>query len=154
MFDCGENETNNPEGATLKEFDTICRALFDERAKLDELEAAAKNQSGKVEALKAKIIAHMEAAGLEKFAVAGLGTVFTTDRFTVTVPKDGEARDAFFGYLKSRGIFEELITVNSQTLNAFYKRCLDEAVEKGNPDFKVPGIGEPKHVRTLGMRKA
>lgn len=138
---------------SLEEFQALGVKLWEEKAKLDELEAVASKQSKEVETLKAKVISCLEAAGLDKFAVAGFGTVFKTNRFTVTVPKDGADRDAFFAYLEKQGIFRELITVNSQTLNSYYKKEMEAAIEAGNADFKVPGIGEPKHQITLGMRK-
>jgi hypothetical protein len=146
----------NPAPATaisLEEFQALGVKLWEEKAKLEELEAIASKQSKEVEALKAKVISCLEAAGLDKFAVAGFGTVFKTQRFTVTVPKDGADREAFFGYLESQGIFRELITVNSQTLNSYWKKEFEAAVEQGNPDWKMPGIADPKHVITLGMRK-
>lgn len=138
---------------SLEEFQALGALLWEEKAKLEQLEQVASVQSKEVERLKAKVISCLEAAGLDKFAVAGHGTVFKTQRFTVTVPKDGADRDAFFAYLESKGIFRELITVNSQTLNSYYKKEMEAAIEAGNPDFKVPGIGEPKLSLTLGMRK-
>lgn len=148
-----EMNWEEPKSVDLVAFEAMCRGLWEEKDKHDELELQAKLQGKKVDELKAKILVIMNDAKIEKFAVSGRGTVFTVDRFSVSVPKDGEGRQAFFEYLKERGIFDELITVNSQTLNAFYKRCLEEAMEKGDVDFKVPGIEEPKHYCTIGLRK-
>jgi hypothetical protein len=145
---------NTPaQSITLADFQTLCAQIWEEKGKLERIEAEAKNQSQIVESLKSKVIACMDEYDMDKFAVAGHGTLFKQNRFTVTVPKDGSEREAFFGHLRQRGIFDELITVNSQTLNSWYKREMEAALEQGNPDFTVPGIAEPKLVTTLGMRK-
>jgi hypothetical protein len=45
-----------------------------------------------------------------------------------------------------------MISINSQSLNSFYKSELEIAKEQGNVGFKIPGIAEPEVYWTLGMR--
>ncbi len=140
-------------GVSLSEFQGLCQKVWEEKGRLERIEAEAKAQSQVVESLKASVIAAMEENEMEKFSVPGHGTLFKQNRFTVTVPKDGAEREAFFEYLKAKEIFDSMITVNSQTLNSWYKQEIDAELAAGNPDFAVPGIAEPKHIVTLGMRK-
>lgn len=106
-----------------------------------------------------KIQAHMEQSELEKFNVKGYGTFSLQSNFSVKVPGSEEHRAAFFAYLKELGIFDSMITVNSNTLNAWYKQELQtlaakaEAGEDVDPDFKIPGIEDPKDYNTLKFRK-
>ena len=51
--------------------------------------------------------------------------------------------DQFFAYLKDRGLFDSVITVNSQTLNKLYRTELEAAFGRGEIDFQFPGIEPP-----------
>jgi hypothetical protein len=92
----------------------------------------------------------MTECGKEKYVVQGFGTLYFSNRMSVTMPKNPEDREAFFNYLKEKGAFDGLITVNSMTLNSFYKQ---EAEIANSPDFKIPGIGTPTLIKTLNMRR-
>jgi hypothetical protein len=69
---------------------------------------------------------------------------------TCKVPKETSDREAFFGYLKERGVYEDLITVNSATLNAFYKG----EVESYGDEFEIPGIIKSEPYARVSMRKS
>lgn len=144
------NQIND--GITLAEFDELCAKAVAVKAKLDELEAEAKVYSKELEAAKGSILSYMKHFEKEKY-VHGGATFYTQQRFTVSMPKSDEQRQEFFDYLKEREIFEETITVHSQTLNSFYKSEMEKAVEEGNVDFKIPGLEEPKLVEILVIRK-
>lgn len=129
----------------------------------DEIEEATAKwitpRATRLKEVQSKIQAHMEQSELEKFIVKGYGTFSVQSNFSVKVPGTEEHREAFFAYLKERGIFESMITVNSATLNAWYKQELAaiaakaEAGEDVDPDFKIPGIEEPKDFNVLRFRK-
>jgi len=72
---------------------------------------------------------------------------------SVTTPKTSEEKQALFEFLQSKGIFLEIASVNSQTLNSFYKSLAAEAEEQGNYDFKMPGVGEPTTYTSLKLRR-
>lgn len=138
---------------TLAEFEKLCNRVFEQKGVVDAAQAVADEESAKLEELKRQVLAAFEKNGMEKFA-CGAGTVYAVDRFSVQTPKTIEQKKLLFNYLREKGIFLEMASVNSQTLNSFYKAEMDNAVKAGNVDFKVPGIGEPAHTRTLNMRKA
>ena len=69
---------------------------------------------------------------------------------------DDIAREKFFNYLKGKGVFEQMITINSRTLNAFAKVELETANEEGVLDFQIPGLtkSDPVFVAKMtGVRK-
>lgn len=137
---------------TLQDFQNLCTEMYAQKQRCDAIEAELKGESKKLEDLKAKVLAHMELTELESYKVSGHGTIFIREDSSVQVPQSETDRKAFFDYLTNRGIFWESITVHSQKLNSLYKSFLEEAVEKGDSGFKVPGIGEPKFRKTLVMR--
>ena len=138
---------------TLKNFEQICKELFETKVRLDEKEAEAKAIAEELDMKKKQVFAFMEENEKEKHHVAGHGLIFMEDRFTVPTPKSLDQKKEFFAYLQKRGIFFEMASVNSQTLNSFYKTELESELAKGNADFKLPGIGEPSMQRSLKMRK-
>ncbi len=130
----------------------MCRLAWEQRSKVDEMARLQSIESGILETLKAKVLAYMEQYELEKMHVPGFGTLSQINRFTVTVPK-GDQKLEFFEYLKENGTFEDMATVNSMTLNSWFKEKMDEALAEGNIEFKIPGLSEPKVNKTLGFRK-
>lgn len=81
-------------------------------------------------------------------------TFFIEEKESVKTPKTLEDKKEFFQYLRELGLFEEMVTVNSMTLNSFYKSMSQEAAEKGVLDFRMPGIEEPTAYKTLKLRRA
>lgn len=138
---------------SLNAFGKLCAELFAQKVVCDAKADLLKIEQNKLHELEDKILAHMEQDNIEKFQVPGHGSVFTVDRFTVQVPKDLEAKKQLMKHFTDRGIFFEMVTVNSATCNSYYKTEMEAAVARGDVDFKIPGLGEPKHIRTLGMRK-
>jgi hypothetical protein len=137
----------------VTELDQLCIELFKQKAVVEEHEDALKDQNQKYAELKAEVISYMEHLEKDKYPVKGHGTLSLSDRFSVRVPKTLEEKKALFEYLKEKGIFFEMASVNSQTLNSFYKAEMEEAAKQGNTDFSIPGVGEPNHQRTLSIRK-
>lgn len=146
-------QTETQESITLEKFERLCIELFKQRAVVDEASEKHKIETNKMEELKSKILSFMEQNEKDKYPVKGHGLIYTVDRFTVPTPKSTDDKKKFFGYLEKKGIFLEMASVNSATLNSFYKTEMEIAIAKGNVDFAIPGIGEPSHVRTINLRK-
>jgi len=133
-------------------FNDLCRQAWEQRTKVDEMARLQAIESKILEEMKAKVLAYLEHYELEKQHVPGFGTLSVQNRFTVTVPK-GDNKLTFFDYLKENGIFEDMATVHSQTLNSWFKEKQEQALAEGNLEFSVPGISEAKIMKTLGFRK-
>ncbi len=64
-----------------------------------------------------------------------------------------EQRTEFFEYLKKEGLFEDMVTVNSNTYNSFLKEQFALAEKEGrSAEFKIPGVGEPSIFHTLRFK--
>lgn len=81
------------------------------------------------------------------------GNLVLTTKFSVSMPKEPEKRDALFGYLKEKGIYDTMITINHQTLNSYYKEEMEAHLNKGELDFTLPGVSEPSAHRTISLRR-
>ena len=116
------------ENTSLVDFQQQIMALWQQKAVVDAVKERQATEVKKLEEMKRKIMASMEEAEIEKQHIKGVGTVYRQQKFSWKVPKENEKREAFFGFLRDKGVFESMITVNSQTLNAFCKEELAQAV--------------------------
>jgi hypothetical protein len=105
--------------------------------------------------VEAAIMQALRDAGKKTYKVDGLGTVSLVQKSQVTVPKSIEAKKRFFQYLRTKGedVLFGLTTVNSNTLNSWYQRELDEASANGILGFSVPGVDAPTMRETMAFRK-
>lgn len=93
----------------------------------------------------------MEAAGIERFD-GELAAVTMKEKTSVKVPKSPEDKAAFFGYLREQGVFDDLATVNSATLNSWYRAELEVRRASGKSE-EVPGLGSVTSYYDLSVRK-
>lgn len=75
-------------------------------------------------------------------------------RLSVQTPKTPEDCAKFFEYLKSKGLYEAMITVHSKTLNSFYRAEFENAKTLGLDNFEIPGLTEVSTVPILSFRKS
>lgn len=137
---------------TVSELDELCKRAYELDIAYEEIAAKLKAINQETDGVHAKILAHFDQTDKDKYVVKDVGTFYKDRRWSVKVPQ-GDERLKFFDYLKQRDIFESMITVNSQTLNAFVKKEVEVQLEAGVVDFKMPGIEEPKLTTTLRLRK-
>jgi len=136
---------------TLTDFEWQCEKAFALRESIDQIKDELKKAQGKLEEVQDKIKLTLEQHGKENYR-SRAGLVSISHKFSVKVPNEPSDRNVFFMYLRSKGIFEDLITVNSNKLNSFYKA---EWEANGMPtDFKMPGIEPHKIYDKINMRKA
>lgn len=139
---------------TLAELDDLTRLIFEQREACEVLEGLLKDRNKKLESLQSKMISVLDRFGRSNYDVPGVGKLMVAERSYVGLPKTPQDKEAFYGYLKDKGVFDEMISVNSNTLNSYYKREREIAREEGHAlDFKIPGISEPSTSTTLRMTK-
>lgn len=146
------SENTPSELLTIKELEELCGLCFSKREEIDALEAQIKEVNAELEGLKEKLL--MFLTDLDKTSYdSSIGKISVKNIFTVALPKTPEQKGQFFGYLKERGIFEDLVSVHSKTLNAFYKQEQEAALQEGKIDFKIPGLDEPYFKQSLSFKR-
>ena len=95
----------------------------------------------KLDEAESKMREILEQAGMTSYK-SPFGTTSISYRTSVKTPKTAEDRAKFFEHLKKLGLYDNMVTVNSQTLNSFYKSELEQAKERGDSDFEIPGLTE------------
>lgn len=121
---------------------------------VEEAASRAKKEATEVlEAAESRMLEMLTESGLKNFN-SPHGKVVMAFRTSVKTPKLPEDKEAFYTFLKSRGLYESLISVNSQTLNSLYKSEMEEAVARGEADFAIPGINEVNIVPQLRFSRS
>jgi hypothetical protein len=138
--------------ASLKDFEELSKSAFALRAEIEADEARVSEKKSALTEIQLKMQALLEEAGLDSFK-SSEGTIYIQERTSFKVPVEPEKRKAFFDYLKEKGAYDALISVNYQTLNSFCKTELEGALKEGNVNFKVPGIEDPAIFREIRMRR-
>lgn len=138
----------------INDFELLVKSLVDQRAETARVKSLHSAEVKKEEDLELKILEVLKEEGKDSYK-SEFGTVSISHRTSFKVPQSPEDRVLFFNYLKDKGVFDNLITVNSATLNSFCKVELEQAIEKGEAlDFAIPGILPPTVGEIISFRKA
>lgn len=152
QMDWGQGEINM-DAVTLQDFDDLCNRLLVEREKEASKARDLKEQSNVVENVETQILAYMSHFQRPKYVLPNGAQIIISKRRMVKMPDNLEDKHLFFDYLKEINAFDALVTVNSQSLNSFVKQEYEAQEQKGNHNFKVPGLPDPVVRETLNVRK-
>lgn len=136
------------DSVAVEEFETFCAEIYSQKDLVDHMKANLALQVTTLEQMKKKIMAYMESFNKTQYST-NLGLILVQEKFSVKVPKDPDEKEKFFAWLEEKGIKEKILTVASATLNSLYNEEFEAAED---PDFKIPGIAEPKGYKTLKLR--
>lgn len=141
----------------MKEFTDQVKRFWEFKLAIAEEESVLKEKKGKLENMKRDLLKGLEAAELQNYKVPGFCTINKVKEFSVSTPKELEEKIALYEYIqakKGQDVLENMRSINSRTLNSFYKEEFDVAVEEGNYDWNLPGVKKPELKFRLGARKA
>lgn len=142
-----------PENLSVNQLEELCDKISQQRAVCDEISSKHKLENQKLDALEKSLLAALEAMHKDSYK-SNVGTFSVTHRTSVRVPQ-GDEKLEFLDYLRSRGVHDAMVTVNSQTLNGWYRQEFDAAKANGTLlEFKIPGLGEPTINKLISFRKA
>jgi len=119
--------------------DNLVQSYADQRQAVDDVAAELKKQEEKLHKMDSKLIEYLEALGRSSYD-SPYGKISRETRYSVKLPQ-GDDKTKFFEYLKSKGAFEDMVHMNSRTLQTFYRTEME--ANKATPGWKVPGCGEP-----------
>ncbi len=136
---------------TVKDLGEKQREVFKAKAEYE----AAKQESNSLFA-KFKILQSDHIERLESLAMKSYKTDAGNFSFTMveSVSLDQENKDEFWDYLREKGLFNSMITINSATLNSWAKQEFAEQEESGSLDPQVPGLNKKPPFAKASMRKS
>lgn len=124
----------------------------DYKIKVEDLSRELSTAQADLTTVQTEITRTLEALGIDSVKMNGFN-FYVQENESVKTPKTLEEKQAFFEYLRGLGLFDEMVSVNSMTLNSFYKTMSEEALSKGILEFRMPGIAAPTSYKQLKMRK-
>lgn len=148
----GQIEERPMDEVTLAQFENLLHETYKLQDQVEEKEREAAEIKKHLEDRKAKLLAVFQKFEKTSYRISR-GLAVRQKRFNVQMPKEPGPRLAFFEFLRQRKVFDDMVTVNHNTLNAFYKAEMETAVKEGNMEFSLPGIGEPKYNEILVLRR-
>ena len=131
---------------TAKEFENLCEACFKLKSTMKAREELNKKDGQTLAKMHAKVVFYMEKYNKEKH-ISESGTLSMQEKRSVKLPV-GDEKVKFFNYLKVKGIFEGMVSVNSKTFNSFYKA--EEDAHKDDPAWSMPGVEMPITIKKIG----
>lgn len=137
---------------TIDQFEKLLEEAYEIKQDIEKIAAEKKAKEEELNEKNKVILAEFERLDKTSY-VSRSCNVIRVNRPSVSMPKVPEAREAFFAYLKERNLFEDMVSVNHNSLNAFFKAELESAIEAGKHDFKIPGLGDPKNFEYITFRK-
>lgn len=145
-------ETND---ITLSAINKLCQELWAKRLDYDEAKKISSERYKELEEIESKVLAYLSNNELDSFK-SSVCAVSVVNKFSVRVPTGEDLKEFITWYerVNGPGSALEILSVNSQRINAYYKVEQSNAVLRNDLDFKIPGISEPKIVQSLSIRKA
>lgn len=141
---------------TVQEIESLVKSLAEKRIEVEEKKRPYTQASEELEQIEQQVAAALVEMGKDSYK-SEYGTVSrrTEDRYNLpTTPED---REKFFNFLKEKGVFEQMITINSNTYNSFVKAEKEALEQREGPEatlhFSLPGVPEAKSRQVLSFRK-
>ena len=137
----------------IEDFENIIRRAYELETEIKAAEELHVNPlKREAHDIELKILATLQHFNKKSYKTP-FGMVIRAEKFSVSFPKDPAEKQKLIKYMGQEN-FIDMASINYNTFNSFYKDRLEAAVEEGNLDFEVPGVGKPKYVEHLQKRKA
>jgi hypothetical protein len=138
------------ENISVKDLSRLADEAFELDLEIKAKEAEIKERTKALTNLKFKILRVLEQNDLQNFKCSH-GLFYKQKEVSIPLPK-GPDRDAFFEYLKQTGQYDALITLNSRTVNSWYKKERENA-EKEKRLLIIPGLQSPTETWVPRMKR-
>lgn len=143
------------ESITISDMEALAKNLAEKRIEVENLKKPYSQACTELEELENKIVLTLKELGKDNYK-SEYGTITRVNQWRFNLPKTPEDKAAYFQFLKEKGVFEGMATVNANTHNSFCKEEWNAAKERDPMEalnFRIPGVEEAKVYETLSFRK-
>lgn len=141
---------------TIDQVETLAKQIAEKRLEKEAQAKVLSKVNEELEELEQLAVRTLKEMGKDSYR-SEFGTISKVTKWRVNLPNSEENREAFFAYLKEKGLFEKMVSVNSNTLNSFFMQEWEASKDPSDPlaalDFRLPGISEPSSYETMSFRK-
>jgi len=139
---------------SLAEMDALVSALFAKKQEIEEAEAVVSELNKALMQIQMKLTDALKAHGRESYSHPA-GRINIIQQWRYKMPQSYDGKDKLYNWLKSKGDYEGLITINANTFNAYCKREEEAHVSSGKEGlFEIPGVEPPSLFETVRVTKA
>lgn len=139
------------EEITVSEIEHLCEVASQRERKIEILESELEEERQARDAVLQRVKSYLDYFGKRSYE-SGNGTIEIRTRTSFKTPKTEEQKVQFFDWLKERGIFWSLVSVNSNSLNSLCKQEMEAAQADGR-SCAIPGIEPPSEFQTVHIRR-
>lgn len=144
--------TRSATPVTVEELDKLLAEYTRVEEEKEQLALQVTEKNKELSRIEFRVTAFLEELGRQKFE-SPIAKCEIKEEWRVNMPADDVAKAALFQHLRERGIFDAYATVNSQSLNALYRKDLAEAEARGEAmTFTMPGIEAPKILKRTKIK--
>lgn len=138
---------------TVKELEEKIERAFELKKEWQEIKKKQTEKNQELVELQGEIGVILE--GLEMTSYKSKAGLFMIqEQVNYRLPQDDESRSAFFNYLKEKGVYDQMIGINSQRLQSFVKAEVELAEREEDFDFLPDGIQKSEVYTKYSMRKS
>lgn len=130
----------------IQELKELADRIHKKKSQLERLKRILKEASEKYEAVCQEALQILDNVGMESLKTDSGNLVPYTLANVKIVDKP-----ALVSWLERRGLLDELMSINTRTLGAFYRAEEESEAMTGNLNFSLPGV-EVQEIRKLQVR--
>lgn len=140
---------------TIEEINKLSEEISILRTTESKIKYGLKQVTDQLDIAETKMMQYLEENQLQRYS-SPVGMFSLAQYTSVKTPKTPEDKEKFYTYLKEKGLYENMVSVNSQTLNSFFKEELamaEQTNEGVDPATLIPGLTEVTLTPRLSFRK-
>ncbi len=137
---------------TISTLKKKCESLIALRELKDKISEDLKGVNAEIDAIEVTILNILKENAMPNFK-SELGTFSVKNNKSITQPEDSIAKRKLFMYLTEQGIFEEMVSVNSRTLNSWATKEIEAKEAEGVFGWVPPGLKPATEYQSLSVRK-
>lgn len=138
-------------GVTFQEVDALVEQYNKLEAEKETLAAQVTEKNKEMMKIQGRLAQYLKELGRSEYD-SPFGEVETKETWSITLPKDEPSRQLLWAHLKERDLFDSMISINANSLNALFRRDFKKAQDEGDLTFSMPGIAAPKVYETTKIK--
>ena len=147
---------NESESLTVADLDALIIKYFDTiQGEKKKAEDALTAVNISIQGMESRLVSALKALNRRDYKHPR-GTVRIDNQWRVNLPANDLDKSLLFDWLKKKGIYDRMATINSTSLNSLWRQEREAAIKEDPAaavTFNLPGLGAPKLFEALRKTK-
>lgn len=137
---------------TIEQVEQLAEKIAHQRSVISSVDATKKTMQEELDSMETEMLATLEILEKDSYD-SSAGKFSVVHKQSIKTPKEIADKKALFAWLEEHGLFYELLSINSATLNKLYKEQRESLPVEEQLFFTLPGLEQPTEYKTLSFRK-